>query len=288
MKVLVFGANGQVGKDLVLKLNQNNIDFKAYERESLDITDREQLLSVFKKERPSFVVNAAAYTAVDLAEEEELKARAVNTDAPGIIAKLCSEFDTCLVHISTDYVFDGESIDRLYSEEDVTNPETVYGTTKRDGEIEICEVLAKYIILRTSWVFGEHGNNFVKTMLRLSKSNDELRIVHDQVGAPTYAGDISKAIIQILKADNINYGIFHFCGAPYVSWYEFANEIFKKAKAENIIEQEPILKPIQSIDFPQKAKRPKNSRLATAKIELKYNIQPSNWLNALDNIKDYK
>jgi dTDP-4-dehydrorhamnose reductase len=288
MKVLVFGANGQVGSDLVLELEKNKYEYQAYDRSTLDITNKEQLNFVIQKEKPSFIINAAAYTAVDLAEDEKDKAIAVNSTAPGYIAEICEKYKVCLIHISTDYVFDGSKLNEEYSEADCTGPASVYGETKRDGEVKIAEALKEHIILRTSWVFGEYGNNFVKTMLRLSKTNNELRIVSDQVGAPTYAGDISKAILKIIESKEKEYGVFHFCGKPYVSWYEFASAIFVKAKSEDVISMVPKLSAIKSIEFPQKAKRPMNSRLSTNKIEKEYKVKPSNWMKALDNIKDYK
>ena len=290
MRVLITGCNGQVGYCLreILSTTEN-LALLAVDREELDITNQEAVNVMVHTFRPSIIINAAAHTAVDKAEEEVGLSYAINCDGPKFLAEAAQEVGATIFHISTDYVFDGNK-DCEYVESDETNPQGVYGASKLAGEIAVAEACDKHVILRTAWVFGEHGNNFVKTMLRLAASRGELSIVGDQFGGPTYAGDIAKTLVEIAKyiSDNesIEYGVYHYSGLPHVSWYEFADAIFDVASAANIVNK-PILSSITTTQYPTLAKRPGNSKLSTKKISEAFDIEASNWIEALKNIKAY-
>ncbi|EGU0146202.1 dTDP-4-dehydrorhamnose reductase [Vibrio parahaemolyticus] len=290
MKVLITGAKGQVGSCLVQRLNRRpDVDVIAYDRDELDITCSASVAEAVAKLCPDVIINAAAYTAVDKAEEEVELSYLLNRDGPKHLA-LAAEANSCtLLHISTDYVFDG-SKPFPYVESDLTNPQTVYGKSKLEGEKAVAENCSKHIILRTAWVFGESGNNFVKTMLKLAKSRSELSVIGDQFGGPTYAGDIASALISIVDQLNTGKdtsGIYHFAGEPHVSWYEFACEIFAKAKEGELLDTLPMVRKITTEDYPTLAERPKNSRLDCSKIRSVFGITTSSWATALDNIRDY-
>jgi dTDP-4-dehydrorhamnose reductase len=289
MRVLVTGCNGQVGFALKQRMPKN-IELLALTRNELDITNEGHVSEILNDFQPSIVINAAAYTAVDKAEAEEQSALSINCNGPKYLAKAANEHKAALIHISTDYVFEG-SKSGLYIETDPVNPQGVYGKTKLAGEIAVGKYCDKHIILRTAWVFGEHGNNFVKTMLRLAKERDSLGIVNDQFGGPTYAGDIAAAIIQIVKKIDsdqcVKWGVYHYSGAPCVSWFEFAQNIFKKAKEKNVIESIPALSAISSSEFPTPAKRPENSKLNCELIEREFGVMPSQWQAELENINNY-
>ncbi len=289
MRILVTGCNGQVGF-LLKRMLINKVELLALTRQELDITNELLVNQTISNFKPSIVINAAAYTAVDKAESEEKLAYAINRDGPEYLAKAANKVNASLIHISTDYVFEGNKAG-VYSESDQVNPQGIYGKSKLAGEIAVSDYCKRHIILRTAWVFGEHGNNFVKTMLRLSKERDKLSIVSDQFGGPTYAGDIAKAIINIAnKIDmgkQIKWGVYHYSGMPQVSWYEFAENIFTKAKQKNILERTPELSAINTEEFPTPAKRPENSKLNCKSIEVEFEITPSDWNTELDNIINY-
>ena len=288
-KFLITGAHGQVGYCLVQQL-QGKHEILAVDRDELDITDETAVKKTIKNFHPNVIINAAAYTAVDRAETEVELSEAINVKGPKYLAKAAKSIDAAILHISTDYVFDGQ-IECKYKETDTTAPQSVYGRTKLEGEQAVAETNDKFIVLRTAWVFGEHGNNFVKTMLRLSKTRDTLSVVADQIGGPTYAADVARVLIhiaeQIIKGKNIEYGIYNFTGEPYVSWYDFAKAIFSEAVSQKVLKQAPIVNPITTADYPTPAKRPANSRLDLTKIQQVFDIQPSNWQKALKNIKAY-
>jgi dTDP-4-dehydrorhamnose reductase len=290
MRILVTGCNGQVGF-LLKEILTNKVELLALTRDELDITNKNLVNKIVSDFKPSLVINAAAYTAVDKAESEEKLAFSINSDGPEYLAKAANEIDAVLIHISTDYVFDGRKSGQ-YLESDSVNPQGVYGKSKLAGEIAVNTHCNKHIILRTAWVFGEHGNNFVKTMLRLGKERDKLSIVSDQFGGPTYAGDIAKAIIQIAnKIDagkKVKWGVYHYSGMPQVSWYEFAEKIFTKAEQKRVLERVPKLSAINTEEFPTPAKRPENSKLNCKSIEAEFGIGPSDWHAELDNIINYR
>ncbi|PMO90163.1 dTDP-4-dehydrorhamnose reductase [Vibrio breoganii] len=289
MRVLVTGCNGQVGHCLVQQLT-GRVELLAVERAELDITNQNEVEALVSEFKPSFIINAAAHTAVDKAEEEEALSFAVNCDGPKFLAESAARVGATLMHISTDYVFPGNK-DGVYSEDDATGPLGVYGKSKLAGELVIAEKTDKYIILRTAWVFGEHGHNFVKTMLRLGKDRDALNIVGDQYGGPTYAGDIAAALISMMNqlstnGDSSLHGIYHFSGAPHVSWCEFAESIFQEAEKSGLLEA-PKVTSIPTEMYPTPAARPANSKMDCTKIESAFNIKPSDWHLALKNINEY-
>lgn len=291
MRVLLTGCNGQVGYCLAKKLsNRTDVMLLALDRHELDITNPNAVKTTVKEFQPNIVINAAAYTAVDKAEEEVDLAYAINRDGPKFLAEASKEVGAAILHISTDYVFEGNK-DGEYQETDTTNPQGAYGASKLAGEIEVVKACNNHIILRTAWVFGERGNNFVKTMLRLGATRNALSIVGDQFGGPTYAGDIANALIhiatKITAGEDIEYGIYHYSGLPHVSWYEFADAIFDAAMETDTIPQKPSLSNITTLQYPTPAKRPSNSRLSTKKISNEFSIVASDWRAALNQIKEY-
>lgn len=288
-KILVTGCNGQVGHCLVQQLT-GKVELLAVDRNELDITDKQAVFAKVKAFQPDVIINAAAHTAVDRAETEVELSEQINVKGPQYLAQSASGIGAAILHISTDYVFNGQG-QGGYKETDSTDPQSVYGKTKLAGEQTVLQANPKAIILRTAWVFGEHGNNFVKTMLRLAKERDSLGIVGDQFGGPTYAGDIAAALIKIsekiVQGGPVEYGIYHFSGKPYVSWYEFAQAIFEQAELQKILTISPVVKAIGSADYPTPAKRPANSRLDLTKIQKVFEIAPSDWQKALKNLKAY-
>ncbi|MBA6410966.1 MULTISPECIES: dTDP-4-dehydrorhamnose reductase [unclassified Pseudoalteromonas] len=291
MKVLITGKDGQVGTSLVTLLNNlPEVTFLALNRAELDITDAKQVNYVVKDFKPNIVINAAAYTAVDKAETEEKQACAINYTGPFNLAVAANNINACLLHISTDYVFSGDK-QGLYNEAEPVNPQSIYGKTKLLGENAVAAECPSHIILRTAWVFSEHGNNFVKTMLRLAKTRETLSVVSDQFGGPTYAGDIAKTLITIAQAvhnGNTEFGVYHYSGFPQVSWQQFAAAIFDTALAQGLIKIPVKVNAITTQEYPTPAKRPFNSMLDTRKIANIFAVQPSDWQAALKNIKQYQ
>lgn len=289
VKFLITGAKGQVGHCLTQQL-QGKHEILAVDRDELDITDQSAVKNAVENFHPDVIINAAAHTAVDRAETEVELSEAINVKGPQYLAEAAKEVGAVILHISTDYVFDGQR-EGKYKETDATDPQGVYGKTKLEGEQAVAKANDKFIVLRTAWVFGEHGNNFVKTMLRLAKTRDTLGVVADQIGGPTYAGDIAASLIQIAEkvsaGEEIQYGIYHFTGGPYVSWCDFAKAIFDEAVSQNVLEKAPLVNAISTADYPTPAKRPANSCLDLTKIQQVFGIQPSDWKKALKNIKSY-
>ncbi|MEM5730520.1 dTDP-4-dehydrorhamnose reductase [Shewanella algae] len=289
MKVLVAGCNGQVGHCLVEKL-RGKVEFLGLDAQELDITKKKSVIDTINAFKPDVIINAAAYTAVDRAETEPEISYKVNCDGPKYLAEAAQSIGASILHISTDYVFEGNK-DGLYNEEDEANPQSIYGESKLAGEQAVIKACDKHIILRTAWVFCEHGNNFVKTMLRLGKERDNLSIVGDQFGGPTYAGDIAAALINIalqIHAGKEAWGIYHFSGKPSVNWYQFADVIFQEALTQGVLDKVPELTCITTEQYLTLAKRPMNSQLDCNKIEKAFGITPSDWLNALTRIKEYE
>lgn len=295
MKVLITGSNGQVGSCLVRQLqNCTHTEILAVDRTDLDITSKSDVSKIVDEFKPNIIINAAAHTAVDKAETEIDLSYAINRDGPLYLAQAAEKIGAALLHISTDYVFAGDK-EGIYSEIDAVNPQGVYGSSKLAGEKAVIDACSRVIILRTAWVFGEEGSNFVKTMLRLGLQRDELGIVADQFGGPTYAGDIAAALIDIAEAINIQgegfdsakYGIYHFSGLPHTSWYGFAQTIFDKAEEQRVVKKVPLLKEIKTSDYPTPAKRPANSKLDTQKITETFGIQASDWQRALNKLSNY-
>mgnify|MGYP000509140821 CR=1 FL=1 len=283
MHLLVTGANGQLGQCLADQLKAQNIPHTLLSRQDADINDTVVLEQIIASKGVTAIINAAAYTAVDKAESEPELAKRVNVDGPTALAKLSARFDIPLLHVSTDYVFDGNS-KTPYVETDETGPTGVYGQTKLDGELAVQRHATKYIIMRTAWVFSEYGNNFLKTMLRLGKERDTLGVVADQMGCPTYAGDIAKALIaiasQLHESDSQQekrYGIYHYAGDEAVSWHGFAMVIFEQAHSQGVLAKMPTVNAIVTEAYPTPAKRPAYSVLSTGKIARDYGVSASDW-----------
>ncbi len=279
MKVMILGSNGQLGKSLKKYLQKTKYECYFFNRSELDINNHTILNKKFISIKPDVIINLCAYTAVDKAEENFEEANNVNNLSVGTLAKQCRDNNCFLIHISTDYVFDGFS-NSPYKEDDKKNPTGVYGRTKLDGENKILDSGCKFCIIRTSWVFSEFGNNFLKTILSLASQNDEISVVSDRKGTPTYANDISRAIVNILRfiKDGVSTNeIFHYSGETFCSWYDFAKIIFEIAKKENMLKKIPRLKSILTAEYPTLATRPLNSSLCSEKIFTKLNIKPSDW-----------
>ena len=285
MKVLVLGCKGQVGRCLNDQLINTDYDVTYTSRDQIDIADFEEVRIKITQIAPDVVINASAYTEVDKAENDKVTADLINHLAVDNLAAICFELGYWLIHISTDYVFDGNST-VPYHELDNTNPQSVYGHTKLDGELAIQSSECKYLIIRTAWVFSEYGNNFLKTMLRLGSVRDELSIVGDQIGCPTYAQDIAKAIITMMKQLNEESsasGTFHYCGDQLCSWYEFAQVIFEEARMSGL--QTPgLIHSIQTLDYPTAAERPGYSALDCHKIRNTFGVNTSNWKLGVKNV----
>ncbi len=279
MVVLITGANGQLGQSLKhIASNYPEIQFIFCDSKSLDITNFENCKSVFYHYKPQYCINAAAYTAVDRAESEPKKAHLINAIGVQNLAVVCKKYHTVLFHVSTDFVFDGKK-NTPYGENDIPNPTGVYGQTKLDGENAIRAVFDEYFILRTSWVYSQFGNNFMKTMLRLASERDTLSVVNDQIGSPTNAVDLAEALIKIVTFSSQNtaskFGIYNFSNEGQCSWYDFAKKIFE---VNNI---NIDLKPIPTSAYPTPAQRPKFSVLDKTKIKNAFGIQIKNWEDSL-------
>ena len=282
MKVLVFGQTGQVAVELARRAGPMGRQIDTLGRDRADLTDPAVCAAAVMATDAHAVINAAAYTAVDQAESEPVTARTVNADAPGAIARACAARGLPLLHISTDYVFDGSG-DRPWQEGDATSPLGVYGQTKLDGERQVQAAGGPHVILRTAWVFSAHGKNFVKTMLRLGRDRPALNVVADQQGGPTPAADIADALLTIAAAfrqGKGQSGIFHFAGAPATTWAGFAEAIFDTATLPN----RPTVTRIATVDYPTPARRPGNSILDCSKIACVYGIAQPDWRIGLSDV----
>ena len=276
MNVLVTGANGQLGNEMRLMAQNSSHHYIFTDVEELDITDFNAILQTVKEKEIQIIVNCAAYTNVDKAENDFDIANALNNIAVGRLANVAKAQNATLIHISTDYVFNGNN-HIPYTEDDITDPIGVYGKTKLAGEETIKKVGCNYIILRTAWLYSKWGNNFVKTMLRLAKEKGELRVVSDQIGSPTYAGDLAKAIVAIVSDDNVmeKPGVYHYSNEGICSWYEFAREIMSAGGMECRVE------PLTTEQYPTKAKRPAYSVLDKTKIKKSFSLEIPEWQEAL-------
>ncbi|REC48350.1 dTDP-4-dehydrorhamnose reductase [Chryseobacterium pennipullorum] len=280
-KIAVIGSNGQLG-NCIRKIApdfEHQYEFLFTDSKTLDITNEEQVNDFFYDHQPDYCINASAYTAVDLAEKEKEKAFAVNADGVANLAQACAEYKSILIHVSTDYVFDGDT-NLPYSEDDFTNPIGVYGESKRRGEELALEINPQTVILRTSWLYSEFNKNFVKTMLNLFSQKDELGIVADQFGQPTNANDLAQAIMEIIQSSNKTFGIFHFSNYPETTWFEFAKKIAEFSKSS------VKLNPLTTEQYPTPAKRPVRSTMSLDKIEEAYKIEARHWENSLEECVD--
>lgn len=273
--ILVTGSNGQLGKELQeLAQSYPSFRFVFASREDLKLHHFGLVENFFVGLKPQYCINCAAYTAVDRAESEQDMAMLVNGEAVGNLAAVCKKFNTKLIHISTDYVFDGES-ETPYHPDDTTGPISIYGISKLKGE-ELCvKENPEAIIIRTAWVYSEFGNNFVKTMMRLMKERTEIKVVDDQIGAPTYAADLAKAILDIINSGKWTSGIYHYSNRGKISWYDFAVAI------KEMIGSSCIVHPIPTTDYPTPAKRPKFSLLDTSKIATSFGLLIPEWRESL-------
>ena len=280
-KILLIGSTGQVGQELLTTLQPLG-ELTVLNRQQLDLTKSHEIREAIASVEPEIIVNAAAYTAVDKAETESELAIAVNALAPEIMAKIAQKISATLVHISTDYVFDGKPYSN-YKEDDVTNPLGIYGKSKLRGEIAIRNNCENHIILRTAWVYGCQGHgNFVKTMLRLGKEREELRVVEDQIGTPTWSYDIANAISNLLaKPTQVPRGIYHYTNSGVASWYDFAVAIFDEARQLNFPLQVKTVLPITTAEYPTPAQRPANSLLSKVKFTQTLGIYPPHWRDSL-------
>jgi len=273
--ILVTGANGQLGtciKAIANNYPSCNVVFE--DSSSLDITNRNQVVQYMSNSQFDYIINCAAYTAVDLAEDNKEKAFEINAKAVENLTIACKRFSSTLLHVSTDFVFDGKK-NAPYLERDITHPLNYYGASKLNGEQIIQQALSKYVIIRTSWLFSEFGNNFVKTMVRLGQEKKELSIVADQYGSPTYAIDLAHILLTFIASSSTSYGLYHFSNHGATTWYNFAAEIFK------LQNQDIRLHKTTSKQFASRAIRPKYSVLETKKVKETLNIDIRNWQSAL-------
>lgn len=275
MKVLVTGVNGQLGYDVVKELEQRGHEAIGVDRKMMDLTSTEQIKECIEDINPEAIIHCAAYTAVDKAEDEEELCRRVNATATKDIAECAKKIDIPMIYISTDYVFDGTKVGE-YTEEDTPNPINVYGKTKHEGEVYVQELLERYYIVRISWVFGENGNNFIDTMLRLAKERKSINVINDQIGSPTYTKDLSRLLVDMITSEK--YGVYHVTNEGVCSWYEFAKEIFEIANID--IE----LNPITTDKYPTKAKRPMNSKMSKNRV---YNNKFNKLRHWKEAVNDY-
>jgi len=283
--LLITGGDGQLGWDLQRLQRTQKIKFTALSKEQLDITQTEQIAQSIKTYKPTMIINTAAYTAVDRAEEEQDLAYQCNAEGPALLAQQCKKYQISLIHLSTDYVFSGNK-QAPYLETDNTDPINIYGETKLQGELEIQRHLPEHIILRVSGVFGMHGHNFVKTMIRLAKEREQLQVVNDQITCPTPAADIADVILQIIeKLPSLQnpWGIYHYCASEPISWYQFATAIIDEAKHYTNIKTKEI-KPLTSQEFKCLAKRPLHSVLECTKIQKIFNIKQKPWHTGLKHM----
>ena len=280
VKVLVTGGRGQLAKCIKMASKRRADLNISFEDSSLfDITNSSQMRVYLSKNKGfEFLINCAAYTNVDLAEKNKDKAYQVNAEGAEKLAKICKEFNIKLVHISTDFVFDGSNT-RPYKETDVPNPSSVYGASKLQGEKNIMERLSSYFIIRTSWLYSEFGSNFVKTILRLADTQKEIKVVSDQIGSPTNAHDLADFLLEIISINSTNYGTYHFSNTGETSWYGFAKEVFR------ICNVSADLQPISSSAYASLANRPKYSVLDTKKVKETFSVNPTYFKHSLEKFK---
>ncbi|WP_439555905.1 dTDP-4-dehydrorhamnose reductase [Dyadobacter sp.] len=276
MKILILGASGQLGSCLRKVADERNLTEVSFPSEQdANILSEDMLTKLFETENPTYVVNCAAYTAVDKAEDDQDLCRKVNRDGARNIARLCKQYDSTLIHISTDFVFKGD-IPKLLSEDDLTTPENIYGLTKLEGEGAISEILPEHFIIRTSWLYSEYGSNFVKTMLRLAQDRSELGVIVDQVGSPTYGIDLANAILDIAESGSREYGIYHYSNEGAVSWYDFAKAVFDLSGTTIKVNA------VKTSEYVTRASRPAYSVMDKTKIKRTFSLHVPYWRDSLD------
>lgn len=293
--IWLIGNKGMLGTELTLLLKEKGLSFIGTDKEA-DITDKKALREYVschtsENKKIKWIVNCAAYTAVDKAEDDIDLCKSVNEAGAGNISAISKEIDAVMIHISTDYVFNGKN-SIPYTEENETDPIGVYGLTKRDGEIKVLKENEKSYIIRTAWLYGEHGNNFVHTMLRLMKEKESVSVVNDQKGSPTWAYDLAQSIIELIKQTDegktIPYGIYHYTNEGEITWYEFSKEIYKQAKTAGILEKDCEIKPCTSAEYPAKVKRPAYSVLSKSKIKTMLKMDIPAWNESFKNFLNIK
>jgi dTDP-4-dehydrorhamnose reductase len=282
--VLVIGSLGMLARDLLVRLESEGFTTLGWDLPEVDITNAEQLSAQLATSAPRMIINCAAYTAVDRAEQEPDLAFAVNRDGPAHLAAACRQLTMPLLHLSTDYVFDGNAT-RPYREDDPANPLGIYGHSKWQGEEAVRSRLSQHLIVRTAWLYGVHGHNFVKTILRLAREREELQVVADQFGCPTWTGDLAEALIKMAKQvlaglENHLWGTYHFCGAGQTTWHGFAQAIVEECRKRENLKVSRII-PIATSDYPTAAQRPQWSVLDCGKIEAAFRITPPPWQEGL-------
>lgn len=285
MRILIAGGEGQVGREFA-NIAQPNMELIRCTRVELDITSTTSIDAALKKYQPQALINAAAYTAVDRAESEPDAAFAINATGAGNLAAAAERCGIPLLHISTDYVFSGDkAIGKSWTEDDACEPRSVYGHSKRIGEEQVLAMCSRALVLRTSWVFGRYGNNFPKTMLRLARERDELRVVGDQHGCPTHAADIAKTLVNAAQAmleNKLASGIYHYAGAPACTWHAFATHIIERAHELGELETPPNIIAIATHEYPVAAARPMNSVLDGSKLQHALGVAPSQWQSGVE------
>lgn len=281
--IWLIGSKGMLGSDIEKLLKKREMGYCASDRE-VDIIDYKALDKYVKDKEISWIINCAGYTRVDKAEEEIEESFKLNRDGVRNLALFSKKGKIKLIHISTDYVFDGRK-EQGYNEDDKTNSINIYGKSKLAGEKEIKKILEEYFIIRTAWLYGVQGNNFVYTMLRLFKESDLVKVVEDQWGSPTYTTDLAEAILKIIEENSVSYGIYHFTNEGMTNWYEFARAIYNKAKRLGLIEDNKKIEiqPVKTEDYPTAAMRPRYSVLSTEKIEKEFNLKIRAWDEALED-----
>ena len=281
--VWLIGSKGMLAAEIADQLNLHNIQWIGSDKE-VDITDKVAVEAFVQQNFASgslqWIINCAAYTAVDKAEDDPETAQKLNADALINICTAAKHYGATLIHFSTDYVFDGSS-SVPYIETDSTNPQSVYGCTKLQGEQNIIELLPEHYIIRTAWLYGKSGNNFVSTMLHLMNERESLKVVNDQRGSPTYAVDLAKTVLRIMQLDNHQYGIYHYSNEGNITWYDFSCEIYRQGKRIGLIKRACSVVPCTSSEFPQKAHRPSFSLLNKQKIKETFSLSVPNWNESL-------
>jgi dTDP-4-dehydrorhamnose reductase len=282
--IWIVGNRGMLGTELSHEMGKAGFDFVGSDRE-VDFLDVRAIEAFADRNQVTAIVNCAAYTAVDKAEDEPGICARLNVAGPGNLGQLAHSIGTRLIHISTDYVFDGKAT-TPYHEDDPVNPTGVYGRTKAEGERALFDVCPEAVVLRTAWLYGEYGNNFVYTMLRLMRKRSEIGVVEDQRGSPTWARDLARAVVVVLKDRTGKSGVYHFTDAGDISWYDFAVAIYKKGWELGVLERECRVVPLTTDQYPTKAKRPAYSVLSKEKIQRAFNVAVPAWDISLDRFMD--
>lgn len=284
--IWLIGNKGMLGTDVEHLLREKQIEYIASDKE-VDITDEKVLRNYVKDKEISWIINCSAYTAVDKAEDERELAFMLNSDGVLNNARLAKIKNARLIHLSTDYIFDGSKKD-AYTEEDIPNPVGVYGKSKLEGERNIIKTIQQYFIIRIAWLYGQNGNNFVHTMLRLFSEKNEVRVVQDQWGSPTYTKDVAAIIVRLITDNSDRFGIYNYTNESRTNWYEFALMIYSLAKKKGLISKEVKILPITTEEYPTKAVRPKNTYLSKDKIKQTFGIQIRPWQEALEEFINSK